>query len=140
MTSWSEPDYDIKLCIEAQNYREFIELSGNVFSIKLFRQNMKRPVGGMIIINQREENEAYQPESWGNLWIDSKNAIIPIEENVMIELIDECDPMFQFDTEMDELRKKLPVKLQGKIYKREQLTDQQIIKIRTFLRGENDSL
>jgi len=138
MTSWNAPDYDVKLDIDNDKYNELIELSGNTFSLQIFRRERKRAIGGMLIIPEFTKFENHSTEQWAWLWIDSKKAIVPLDEEVTLTLIGECNPMYQFDDELDPLRKKLPVSLKGRIYGIEKFTEQEKDKVSDFLQKEVD--
>ena len=119
MTSWRTPDYQINLHISIEEQPYLLEVSGNAFSIQLIRSNKKRTINGMIIIPKIETFTNTFINIWACLWINSKRAIVPTEESVKIKLIEECDPMHQFGNKREQLKKLLPLKLNGVIKKAE---------------------
>ncbi|MEI6894444.1 MAG: hypothetical protein V5789_07390 [Colwellia sp.] len=140
MTTWKESDHQIKLDISIEKHKALIELSGNTFSIELSRPNRKTAIKGMLIIYQLDKQAKYQAVVSTNLWIDSKRAIIPLDEKVRITLINECDPMYQLANEKSALRKILPVEFSGIIQQREKAKTEALIKNKAKLRGEINAL
>ncbi|KGJ88697.1 hypothetical protein [Thalassotalea sp. ND16A] len=120
MTSWRSPDYQIHLTLSKGR---LTFLAGNVFEAELKRKNRSRLLGGMIMIAAQEINQQYH-HIYADLWIDSKTAIVPLNEIVRIRLMDECDPLYQCSNEKDELRKVLPIELSGVISSIEQQTEE----------------
>jgi hypothetical protein len=115
MTTWSSPDHEIQLGVNVEKQRELIELSGNAFSVVIKRSNRNRIIKGMLIIAQLENNAKYQQSVSANLWINSKRAIIPLKEKMLITLINECDPMFVQGNEKETVRRLLPISFYGEV-------------------------
>ncbi|OUS30997.1 hypothetical protein A9Q98_03780 [Thalassotalea sp. 42_200_T64] len=116
MTSWRSPDYQIHITLSKGR---LTFRAGNVFEVELKRESRSRLLGGMIMITAQEITQECH-HIYADLWIDSKTAIVPLNEIVRIRLMDECDPMYQSSKVKDELRKILPIELSGVIYSIEQ--------------------
>lgn len=114
MTSYSIPDYRIKL--ETEEQLKLNQLAGNTFTVSLLRQNRANLVSGMITIPATHQNNNIE-QAWACLWINSKKAIIPLNESVQVTLLEECNPMYQFSDEKTVLRQRLPVTFKAEITK-----------------------
>ena len=114
MTSLSAPDYVVKVETRAEINKKLKGLSGT-FSITLISSNIKGAISGMVIIFPLDEKVKYHEKLRINLWIDSKKAIMPINEKVLITLNEACDHMHQFNSDQEALHNTLPVSFHGEI-------------------------
>ena len=114
MTSFSIPDYHVKLKTEEKH--KLNQFAGNTFTVSLLRQNRANLICGMITIPATHQNNNAK-QAWACLWIDSKKAIIPLNEPVLVTLLEECDPMYRFSDEKAVLRQYLPVTFKAEITK-----------------------
>lgn len=131
MTSWQCPDYSITLKVAEISSCDLVELSGNCFTISLLRADIKRAVQGMIMLQGDYPDKPKEIQA--HLWIFSKIAIIPIAQQVRVILNEECDPMYHSGSEKDEVKKLLPLQLQGEIYEIKSVSDEELLNLKKML-------
>ena len=107
MTSYSPPDYyaDMKM-----SCKDFKTLKGHTFTVDVYRPSFKKPVKGMLMIPANINNDTHLFESW--LWIDSVKSIIPKNEALIFHLLENCNPLHQFN-EIDDFNLKTGLKITG---------------------------
>jgi len=91
---------------------EFELLSGNAFSVKLYRQKIRYPIGAMVIIPDGNIMfaESSVAEAW--VWIYSPRANVPLKSEIVFQFLKPCDIMLT-ENEKKALQKEMGIKITG---------------------------
>ena len=113
MTIWGLPDYQASIDISALPASLSRKLSGNTFSVEIYRKEYRTPVTAVMLWNQILTSSRLPQHDYVWLILDSKRAIISENQGVTIRLIEECDPALYMTEENQALSAYLPLDLQG---------------------------
>ncbi|MCG6202248.1 hypothetical protein [Psychromonas antarctica] len=115
MTSWPLPTHSLCLQLDSANQQCYSQLADNTFYVQLYRNKRAYPLKAMIILPQNQSGEALKMLNV-MLWLSSDKAIVQEGEQVVVELIEECDPMNSFSKHHAQITKLLPATFKGNIF------------------------
>lgn len=100
MTSYSPPDYFINLSLTAEHLQV---LGGSAFDVRIHRPKTPktRTIGAMLLIPDMSTHFT-GGTIMATLWIDSAQAIVPLDTPLTFELVDLVNPMLTLE-ELEEV-------------------------------------
>ncbi|WP_435276206.1 hypothetical protein ACMAZF_04120 [Psychrobium sp. nBUS_13] len=111
MTSWRVPDYQAQITPTAEQL-ELIR--GLTIGVKIKRPNKAYLIDGMIMVGEKSEYHEEKPVHV-SFWLTSTKSQVPLNTPVTFTLIDNCNPMVQFEQATSDFESRLPIEIIGTV-------------------------